>query len=50
MVNLNPNKNWMVVRGITDAPWFEKYIWAYYWGTTVMLTIGFGDIVPASYQ
>ncbi len=29
---------------ITDNPWTDKYIWGYYWGTTIMLTVGFGDI------
>lgn len=40
----------MVKKGIEDATWNEKYIWSYYWSTTIMLTIGFGDIVPACYQ
>lgn len=33
-----------------NAPWYEQYIWSYYWGTTIMLTIGFGDIVPVCYK
>ena len=30
--------------------WYEQYIWAYYWGSTIMLTVGFGDISPANYK
>jgi hypothetical protein len=50
MANINQYENWMVARKIQNAAWYEQYIWAYYWGTTVMLTIGFGDIVPVTYQ
>lgn len=50
MANINPTQNWMVTRQIAQAEWYEQYIWAYYWGTTLMLTIGFGDIVPVTYK
>ena len=33
-----------------NAPWFEQYSWAYYWGTTIMFTVGFGDISASNYQ
>jgi hypothetical protein len=26
--------------------WSTVYIWAFYWSTTIMLTIGFGDLTP----
>lgn len=26
-----------------------KYIWGYYWGTNIMLTVGFGDISATNY-
>lgn len=42
--------SWLTVKGIEDAPWFVRYVWAYYWGTTIMLTIGFGDIVATTYE
>jgi len=32
------------------APWFQQYVWGYYWGTTIMLTVGFGDISAANYE
>ena len=33
-----------------EAAWYEKYSWAYYWGTTIMLTVGFGDIAVVNYK
>lgn len=30
------------------ANWFECYVWGYYWGTTIMLTVGFGDIAATN--
>jgi hypothetical protein len=50
MADANPNKNWLTSIGIKNAVWYEKYIWSYYWSTTTMLTIGFGDITPSCYQ
>ena len=29
-----------------DANWSDCYVWAFYWSTTIMLTIGFGDLTP----
>ena len=50
MANVSPNNNWIIQKGLESAEWYEKYIWSYYWSTTIMLTIGFGDITPKSYQ
>ena len=48
MVNPNVTPNWMASLSISrDAvKWTVPYIWAFYWGTTIMSTIGFGDITP----
>ncbi len=46
MATLNPDENWYDVIKIQDAHWSTRYIWGYYWGTTIMLTVGFGDITP----
>lgn len=35
---------------LIQAPWYEQYSWAYYWGTTIMLTVGFGDLSAANYK
>ena len=29
---------------IINSEWTVKYIWGYYWGTNIMLTVGFGDL------
>lgn len=50
MAEINPNQNWLQSKNLVGSPWYEKYIWSYYWGTTIMLTIGFGDLIPACYQ
>ena len=37
--------SWYVQKNINEnSDWVVKYIWGYYWGSTIMLTVGFGDI------
>lgn len=43
------DRNWHRVMNITDETWFIKYVWGYYWGTNIMLTVGFGDLVATTY-
>ena len=50
MAGLSKDKSWLHKIGAEYSPWFEKYAWAYYWGTTTMLTVGFGDLTPANYK
>ena len=47
---LNEKDNWLTKVNAISAAWYEQYSWAYYWGTTIMLTIGFGDILPVNYK
>ncbi|CAD8163247.1 unnamed protein product [Paramecium octaurelia] len=37
---------WMTQYGIHDAPWEVKYITAFYFSITTMITVGYGDISP----
>jgi len=50
MTHIDEPINWHTVRGITEAAWYEKYVWAYYWGCNIMLTVGFGDIAASNYK
>lgn len=43
MAQLSEN-NWYHKVNIQNSGWATKYIWGYYWGTNIMLTVGFGDI------
>lgn len=44
MATINDAENWYIKSGIQHSAWYIKYIWGYYWGTNIMLTVGFGDI------
>ena len=48
MTRFNPKNNWYFYKDIYHAHWSEKYIWAYYWGANIMLTVGFGDITAVT--
>jgi len=50
MSHFSPGNNWMTSKGIEHSPWIEKYSWSYYWANTIMLTVGFGDLVANSYK
>lgn len=50
MAYLSESDNWLVVRKLDQAEWHIKYIWGVYWGTTMMLTVGFGDLAASNYQ
>jgi hypothetical protein len=50
MAELSPEGNWMTTLQIHRAEWYEQYIWAYYWGTNIMLTVGFGDIAATNFK
>jgi hypothetical protein len=40
----------MIEKHINNAYWGERYIWSYYWGINIMLTVGFGDMVATTYK
>lgn len=47
---LSKEYSWLDKLDIANGEWFEIYAWSYYWGTTTMLTVGFGDLTPANYK
>ena len=50
MAKIDVGNGWYQTKGIVDAGWFPKYIWAYYWGVNIMLTVGFGDLVATNHH
>ena len=50
MANIEPETSWLQKIGQFDSEWIVQYIWGYYWGTTIMLTVGFGDVTPGNEQ
>lgn len=50
MATIDDSTNWMIKKGIDDNQWYERYAWSYYWATTIMLTVGFGDIAATNYK
>jgi cyclic nucleotide gated channel alpha 1 len=50
MAEIEPENSWLSKMHFDNLPWYEQYVWGYYWGTTVMLTVGFGDITPANFK
>jgi hypothetical protein len=48
MAHINTKQNWIIAAKLEGSEWFVKYVWGYYWGTNIMLTVGFGDVVATN--
>ena len=46
------DRNWYDTKPFApqNIDWLELYLWAYYWACTMMITVGFGDFVPANVE
>ncbi|KAL4481433.1 hypothetical protein ABPG74_007522 [Tetrahymena malaccensis] len=46
--HVNTTDNWVTKYGqdLDSKGWFTKYVYAFYWGITIMTTVGLGDILP----
>jgi hypothetical protein len=49
MAGLHIQTSWYNKISIQNEPWLIKYLWGYYWGTNIMLTVGFGDLAANNY-
>jgi hypothetical protein len=50
MASLDLNNNWWTAHNLSHERWYTKYIYGYYWGTNIMLTVGFGDYCATNSQ
>jgi len=39
---------WLTANGLRDDKIIVRYVYAFYWSTATMLTVGYGDVVPIS--
>ena len=46
MSEIDLENNWLTFAGINDELWHVQYLYGYYWATTIMMTVGFGDFLP----
>jgi cyclic nucleotide gated channel alpha 1 len=48
--NFDVHNSWIVKYGIYGQPWYVLYLYAYYWGSIIITTVGFGDISAGNWR
>ncbi len=46
--SFNIDNHWLNNQNLTYSSSLEKYIIGWYWGSTILSTVGFGEIIPAN--
>lgn len=50
MSHFDSDHSWLVKYDIDGQPWYVLYASAYYWGTIIITTVGFGDISAGNWR
>ena len=43
MYFIDRTHNWIVQKNLDQEEWHVQYMWGFYWSTTIITSVGFGD-------